>query len=686
LPPWRPLAFYRVGWFNPEGEAVQFPLGEVDPLTGKSYLQTALASRSQHRSQDMGSVQPLGSRDNRLLPEAGVAAAAGEGPFAGIDTRLAALAAVLPPGEPRNTIETELAAVEALARSARQTIAPSRLDAALEPLAKILRHLRAALAAVPATDEGQIVADLLREKLTVAEEGLAAAAGVALDAATDRGEWVPGEGGGVGVTVWNSGAHAVEVAGVTVNAPEGWEVAARDDVDDPGAGSFLLRGMETVAAPSLPAALSQRQRADWVFTLEVPETAQPGYPYFLMQPRRGDLYDWAAVPAPLRGEPFEAPLLHARVKLRIAGTEVLLQREVIHRYGDQAVGEIRDPLQLVPRFEVALSPELLVWPTAEVSPRRLEVRLKNATGALQQGQLEVAVPAGWPPVAPAPFTVQAHEEAVLGLTLAPPATLPAGEYRVAVTAVLADGTRFAEAARRIDYPHIRARLLPTPAEVKVSAGELHLPEGVQQVGYIRGASDRVPEALRQIGVPLTVLSAEDLAVGDLTRFDTLVVGSRAYETDSALAAANGRLLEYVRGGGRLVVQYQQYQFIRGGFAPLPLEIARPHDRVTDETAPMTPLLPEHPVFRRPNSLSQQDWQGWVQERGLYFAHSWDEGYTPLLSTHDPEGPELKGGLLIASVGEGTYVYTGLAFFRQLPAGVVGAYRLFLNLLGAETGD
>jgi hypothetical protein len=193
----------------------------------------------------------------------------------------------------------------------------------------------------------------------------------------------------------------------------------------------------------------------------------------------------------------------------------------------------------------------------------------------------------------------------------------------------------------------------------------------------------VPEALLAVGVPVELLGPDSLARGDLSRYDAIVIGSRAYETDPALAANNARLLDYARAGGLLLVQYQQYPFVDGGYAPYALRIARPHDRVTDETAPVTPLDPAHPVFHYPNEIGRDDWREWVQERGLYFAHDWDSTYVPLLETHDPAGPELKGGLLVAPLGRGTYVYTGLSFFRQLPAGVPGAYRLFANLLGLK---
>ena len=177
--------------------------------------------------------------------------------------------------------------------------------------------------------------------------------------------------------------------------------------------------------------------------------------------------------------------------------------------------------------------------------------------------------------------------------------------------------------------------------------------------------------------------AEALARADLSPFDALVVGPRAYEIDSALVRQNVRLLEYVRQGGLLLVQYQQYQFARGQYTPYPLDISRPHDRVTDETAPVRVLEPQHPVFNSPNEIGDGDWDDWPQERGLYFAGTWDDAYLPLLEMQDPGRDPVRGSLLVAEYGAGTYVYTGVSFFRSLPAGNAGAYKLFLNLLGLK---
>ncbi|HPK66664.1 MAG TPA: hypothetical protein PKX99_08760 [Thermoanaerobaculia bacterium] len=209
---------------------------------------------------------------------------------------------------------------------------------------------------------------------------------------------------------------------------------------------------------------------------------------------------------------------------------------------------------------------------------------------------------------------------------------------------------------------------------------LALPDGLGRIGYVVGALDQVPEVLAAVGIPVERLGPAALETGDLGGYAAIVIGPRAYETEPALARANPRLLDYARGGGLLLVQYQQYQYFNGDFAPFPLTLARPHDRVTDESSPVRLLAPEHPVFTRPNRLGEADWEGWVQERALYLPHTFDPAYRPLLALRDPGEPEQLGGLLVAPVGAGTYVYTGLALFRQLPAGVPGAVRLFVNLL------
>jgi hypothetical protein len=284
-----------------------------------------------------------------------------------------------------------------------------------------------------------------------------------------------------------------------------------------------------------------------------------------------------------------------------------------------------------------------------------------------------------------PFSFErAGESRVVRFEVEKPVEVERATVQVRAFARTNDGRKFDRGVEMVSYEHIRPSSMVVEAVSDVRIGPIHLPS-THRVGYVRGAADRVPEALQQIGLPLELLNGQALAQADLASFDAIVVGSRAYETDTALVNHNDRLLEYVERGGRLVVLYQQYQFAAGDFAPFDIEMSRPHDRVTDETVPVTLLQPEHAAFRIPNRITDDDWDGWPQERGLYFAGTWDSAYTPLLEMADPGGEALRGGLLVARYGAGTYVYTGLSFFRAMPAGVVGAYKLFLNLLnlGAE---
>jgi hypothetical protein len=248
-----------------------------------------------------------------------------------------------------------------------------------------------------------------------------------------------------------------------------------------------------------------------------------------------------------------------------------------------------------------------------------------------------------------------------------------------------DGRRYDRGYVAIDYPHTRPRPLYRNAVTEVAAFTVAVAPGLT-VGYIEGAGDDGALALRQLGADVTPLDAEVLARGDLSRFRAIVLGIRAYEVRPDLIAHNARLIEYARRGGTVIVQYNKYEYPEGRFAPYELTIARPHGRVTDEAAPVRLLEPAHPALSWPNRITEADFAGWVQERGLYFAGTWDDRYTPLLEMADPgEAPE-RGGLLVARVGEGWYAYTGLALFRQLPEGVPGAYRLLANLVSLGGGQ
>lgn len=627
---WGPVKFYRSTYRDTAAATLRIPTGTLDPVLGASYHQIAMASRSQHRSQDMGQLQNPGPFATRLaLIESKVGRDGNV--FAGVDTTW--------PGQQRYS---------ALVDSARRALNPFHPSAIVPYLARALAALAPGL-------------DRQRQLLTGA---LAEAAGVIVDGTVDDGIVTPGEVLQVEVSVWNAGPDTLPVEAVELSAPEGW----RTERVEPWSGAVVPNALRV-------------QR----FTVTVSPGASRSQPYFLRRPLRGALYDWSGVPPAVRGLPFEPPHFIARIRCRIGGTPVTLTREVVYRYRDQARGEIRRPVFVTEPFDVAVTPDLIVWPmdgTGETA-RTVIVTVTNRMRGAASARLTLSTPPGWAAV-PADSLSFTHEDESKSatFTVRVPANPVSGSFTLRASVTGSDGRVSDGTLTLIDYPHIRARPSIHPSTVEIRVARILLP-ALTRVGYVRGAADQVPEALKEVGVPVVLLDADSLARGDLSRYDAIVIGSRAYEVDPAVVVNNGRLLDYARSGGLLLVQYQQYPFIRGGFAPYPMTIARPHDRVTDETAPVTVLDPRSPEFHSPNEITASDWRGWVQERGLYFAHDWDSRYVPLLEMHDPGDPALEGGLLVARLGRGTYVYTGLSFFRQLPAGVVGAYRLFANLLGLK---
>jgi hypothetical protein len=425
----------------------------------------------------------------------------------------------------------------------------------------------------------------------------------------------------------------------------------------------------------------------------VPEGAPPTTPYFLRLPRNGAQYQWPAEPGIL-GDPFEPPPATAQFRFAVeGGGRHAVEREVLHRFRDQAVGEVRHPLAVVPRVAVGLEPGAVIWPLSSRAARTFAVTLQHAGRDSTRGTVTLELPAGWPPVAPQPFrfTTDGERETVL-FEVRPPPVMRAGSVQIRAEARDHRGRRYDVNVIAIDYPHIQQRQRIRPASAMVSAVNVRAP-ALARIGYVRGAADRVPEALINLGLPVELLDAGALERASLAQYDVIVIGSRAYEIEPGLTENNARLLQYVAQGGRLIVQYQQQDpYFRGQLAPRPLALGpsltqgaagggrMSPPRVSDETAPVQALEPSSPLWQTPNRLSAADWDGWVQERGLYFAGAWDPAYRPLLELADPGEPPRRGGLLVLAHGRGIYVYTGLSFFRQLPAGVPGAVRLFLNLL------
>jgi LmbE family N-acetylglucosaminyl deacetylase len=678
--PWTPLKLYRSTRFDSTATTLTLDGGVLDPAVGKSYHQIAMAGRSLHRSQDMGQLQRIGPSEVRLALVEDRTAEGSSGLFAGIDTALSAMPWRDAPGTDGPAARRRFAA---RADSARAALGLGAYRRVITLLDRGKRDL------LPQSDDTR--AQMLFSTLEQAdqrrhtERALGIAAGLVADALSEDDRVVAGQSDSVELVLWNAGPDSMTVAGGVVPSAE-WHVQADSNSEVSLAPGAVHRSTVMLTPDSAAAATT---------------------PYFLRRPRQGGIYDWTGTAAPELGEPFGASAPVARFGRLGPGGEA--SREVSYRVNDQALGEVRRPVTVVPRIDVKLDPATFVWSLLTPGSHRFTVTLTHGARDTTAGTVALVLPKGWPAVRPQPFRLVGEDERE-AFSFDVRAPRASGRSRATIRAVTRDtaGKEYDSGVFTVSYPHIRPRSYVGPAAAEVHLAPVALPR-LSRIGYVRGASDLVPEALERAGLAVTLLDARALERDDLSRFPVLVIGPRAYETDSALVENNARVLAYVRGGGVLLVQYQQHRFFTDNFAPLPLTVGGPplhpdslggaavgtngspsdtlpaerpvsHDRVADETAPVTIIAPDHPVMRRPNQISERDWEGWVQERGLYFARSWDPGYSPILETHDEGESELQGGLLVATAGKGTYVYTGLSFFRQLPAGVPGALRLFANLL------
>jgi LmbE family N-acetylglucosaminyl deacetylase len=391
----------------------------------------------------------------------------------------------------------------------------------------------------------------------------------------------------------------------------------------------------------------------------------------------------------LIGEPENAPLFTLRATVRLGGPEdtpLEIALPVEHRWTDPALGELRRPVVVEPPVSVRLLDDVLVFADTATRPLRVIVKAhrERVTGYVKL-QLGGGAAGGWTDdteSAPRqrPFQLRPGADTLLTFRLKPKTF---SQRLLRAVAVLSAPTAAEVSAgeETIRYPHIPEQVLFPEATARLVSADIKR-GATNRVGYVVGAGDDVPAALRQMGYTVTLLAENDLTPTNLRTFDAVVLGIRAWNTLPWLAARQPELLAYVAAGGTLITQYNTVGgLLSDNLGPYPLKVA--NKRVTDETATVEFLQPADPLLNRPNKLSADDFKGWVQEQGLYYPELFDARYTPLLRSHDPDEAPLSGALLVARYGRGTYVYSGLSFFRQLPAGVPGAMRLFANLLAGS---
>jgi LmbE family N-acetylglucosaminyl deacetylase len=640
--PWQAVRLVRAGGFffppGARGGIAIFadlpplpPAGDIDtgtfnPILGYSYEELATLSRSMHHSQGTGAARRPGPNPTPFSLVAGTTVAAPKDLFDGIDTTWNRL-----PGG---------AAVAPILDQAIREFDPAHPEKSI-PLLAQARPLIAAISD-----------PLAKVKLAELDETLARCAGVWAEAQAHSPEVAPGSTLAVTTTVLNRSSAAVSLAGA------------------------FVEGFWNQPLDVKPSVLGNNRSATIELSRAVPADQPYSQPYWLAKPPSGDVY--TVDDQQLRGMADTPPVLRVRLRLTVGGAPIEIVRPVEYRYADRAEGERTRPLVVVPLVAVDLPTHVAVFPGAAAHAVHVSVRANQANAS---GELRLDVPSGWK----AEPRSQSFQIATLGeqQELAFTVTPPVAEATASLRAVaIAGGREISSGMETIRYPHIPQQTLFPDSSVKLVRANIQV--AVHKVGYIMGAGDEMPEALRQLGLDVTLLGRTDLEQGDLSRFDVIVAGVRAYNVRSDVLANQPRLLAYVRNGGTYVVQYQV------GDASLnvgPYPIAIPPGskyRVTVEEAPVAFPHPDSPLLQVPNHIdAKRDFEGWIQERGLYFASEWDPRYQTVLSSHDPGEPPLEGGELWTRYGKGIYIFTAYDWFRELPGGVPGAFRLFANLLSAK---
>jgi LmbE family N-acetylglucosaminyl deacetylase len=655
--------------------------GQNDPLLGSSAIQFAMDGLRHQLSQGAGawSVEPGDRFTFYKLVDSVVSKAGADARekdfFDGIDTSLVGLANRLGTEEAKlPDLRGQLTKIQGDIDEARKQ-ADRDPNAAAKPLLEALSVVDGLV--VKVVQEHSLNAGVQKELLVQfrtkqgqLQQAANLALGLILTAKVDAGisatpddafMAVPGQAFTVTMRIKNSGATDISMQQVELNVPEGWH-------------SSLTSGK--------PGNIKPGTEATAQFRVTVAENAEYTRPYWhrhdpeMESINTIDEEKYATLP-------FPPPPVSAFASYNAEGLPGAVRAVATVAFKDSEGHEKRRALAVGPAFSVEVKPSSQVIPVGHDGASSVDTTVKSFYPGSAKGRLQPALPAGWrvePDAQRLEFTSVNESKGSEFRMFPGSGTSKEGRYEVKA-ALAALGKSYSEGFNIVTRDDLDTFFYYQPAVQRVSLVDVKVPKGLK-VGYVMGAGDDIPTVLAQIGMDVTLVPAEKLGSEDLGKYGTIVLGIRAYDTQRDVVVNNKRLLDFVSAGGTLVVQYDTAvsQFNEGKFAPYPAQLSRA--RVSVEDAAVDILAADNPVFHSPNEIAQRDFAGWVQERGLYFMGSWDAQFTPLLASHDPGEAPQKGGLLLAKYGKGTYIYTGYAFFRQLPAGVPGAVRLYVNLLAA----
>ena len=691
LRPWTPFKVYMGGVRPNEAWTLRIDSGEYSPWLGDSYDNLARLGLSFQRSQNSGRFAPnAGPAFNYYTRTASrvTSPEKEDSIWAGLDTTYAGLFKTIGRPAPAG-VDASLAAIDAAVAKAASAFTVTDPSTAVPALAEGLQLTREVIGRIAGEHEALFVLGVKERQL---QEAITAALGLdfsafaepapAAGAADGRGAAppspfapaptlaapVPGQTFVVQARLANRGGVPIQLGAWEMRAEPGWTARHLDNV-----------ASVPVSDGRGPSSLARHEVMTSRFSVTVAADAPISTkPYFSRAGLNESRY--AIADASSFGRPFNPPPLVAVAKYSVNGvaveiSDVVKRRESKAPYGD-AIREVRS----VPRVALTVSPTAAVVPLA--SPAKtvdLEVAIVHNAEAPTTGQVALTLPAGWTSTPSAhPFTFQRAGERATYQFKVHAATIDARPYEVVAVAT-ADGRQYREGYELIEPRDLEARYLYRPSTAAVRGIDVQVVPNLK-VGYVMGIGDTVPAGLQQLGADVTLLGERDLATADLSVYDTIMTGTRAYAVRDDLRTYNRRLLDYVNAGGNMVVLYNTFELVPDQFAPFPGALLRNAEEVSEESSPVTILAPAHQSFNWPNRITLADFDGWVEQRGSKFFTTWDAAYTPMISTFDKGQAPQSGGWLTTRHGKGTWTYFAYALHRQLPYGVPGAFRITANLL------